>query len=444
MSSSMVPVPMQSVTFAEEFDLLQRSSKKIKNGDLLNDEGEWPVLAKTTQKKWGCGQSFAEKLKGSCNEETMVGSAEGVHSLSDDPILDSETEMEGSEPEDDENRKVSSEQVVQSLTVVGEKSQAGNLEKGGSTESRLRVRKNGGKRKGERKMRSAVEGRTQDLVRQDLKREKRFEDYLGGELQSGVSMGLSKEISSSEVLQKGRVQSLDDSGGMGVDDVASSPILFAAEMLDPGDSEMVPSLHGKFWAAPNESGPVVGVDSLDPGIHGPDPDLVGAGGEDAGLSVMTESVDRLRCVSRLGFDGLSYVPSVGRSGGILAAWNSAFVEVEVLRLDRRFIHLGCGILMRIGYASLRSWSVIGDFNDIATLDERTGGSSGCSLRCSLFTDRLQACNLMDDRSLGWAGGGGSKTGQGVGFRGDTLGAVFAIGVEGRFSRSAIQERDVRL
>ncbi|KAI9113904.1 hypothetical protein K1719_015155 [Acacia pycnantha] len=135
----------------------------------------------------------------------------------------------------------------------------------------------------------------------------------------------------------------------------------------------------------------------------------------------TESVDRLRCVSILGFDGMSYVPSVGRSGGILASWNSAFIEVEVLRLDRQFIHLRCrypnedwfcvtalyaipdnshkqilwnqlgGIAVSMNIA----WSVIGDFNDIATLEERMGGSSGCALRCSLFTDRLQACNLMD-------------------------------------------------
>ncbi|KAI9076441.1 hypothetical protein K1719_041588 [Acacia pycnantha] len=172
-------------------------------------------------------------------------------------------------------------------------------------------------------------------------------------------MGLSKEISSSEVLQKGRVQSLDDSGGMGVDDVASSPILFAAEMLDPGDSEMVPSLHGKFWAAPNESGPVVGVDSLDPGIHGPDPLFIH-------LRCRYPNEDWFCVTALYAIPDNSHKQSLwSQLGGIAASMDIA-------------------------------WSVIGDFNDIATLDERTGGSSGCSLRCSLFTDRLQACNLMDE------------------------------------------------
>ncbi|KAI9111825.1 hypothetical protein K1719_017515 [Acacia pycnantha] len=54
-----------------------------------------------------------------------------------------------------------------------------------------------------------------------------------------------------------------------------------------------------------------------------------------------EAVNRLRCVNKLGFDGLSYVPSLGRSGGILAAWNSSFIEVDVINLDRQSIHLRC-------------------------------------------------------------------------------------------------------
>ncbi|KAI9112268.1 hypothetical protein K1719_016791 [Acacia pycnantha] len=139
-----------------------------------------------------------------------------------------------------------------------------------------------------------------------------------------------------------------------------------------------------------------------------------------------EAVNRLRCVNKLGFDGLSYVPSLGRSGGILAAWNSSFIEVDVINLDRQSIHLRCRFpnegwffvtaLYAIpdtrhkqilwstlnGFASsmVLPWVVVGDFNDIASLSERTGGLGSSEARCSLFSDRIQSCNLMDLGAVG--------------------------------------------
>ncbi|KAI9088583.1 hypothetical protein K1719_029697 [Acacia pycnantha] len=113
----------------------------------------------------------------------------------------------------------------------------------------------------------------------------------------------------------------------------------------------------------------------------------------------SETVDRLSCVSKLGFDDMSYVPSLGRSGGILTAWRSAVIEVEILQLDRQMIHLRCRFprenwfyitalyaipdnahkqilwnqLNGLASSMVMSWAVIGDFNDVASLDKRTGG-----------------------------------------------------------------------
>ncbi|KAI9117329.1 hypothetical protein K1719_011495 [Acacia pycnantha] len=54
-----------------------------------------------------------------------------------------------------------------------------------------------------------------------------------------------------------------------------------------------------------------------------------------------EPVNRLSAVKSMGFDGLACVPSIGRSGGILAAWKSNIIDVTVIRLDRQLIHLRC-------------------------------------------------------------------------------------------------------
>ncbi|KAI9111091.1 hypothetical protein K1719_017966 [Acacia pycnantha] len=210
-------------------------------------------------------------------------------------------------------------------------------------------------------------------------------------------------------------------------------------VLDPGQVEPIVALDGRFWA------------EAEPDPLGPECSMVADSGDELMslegrlqayalgavcnrnkpcllflAETKTESVDRLRCVSRLGFDGMSYVPSVGRSGGILAAWNSTFVEVDVLQLDRQFIHLRCRYpnedwffvtalyaipdnnhkqtlwnqLSGLASSMNMAWTVISDFNDIATPDERTGGIGGSALQCSLFSDRLQACNLMDIGAVG--------------------------------------------
>ncbi|KAI9107903.1 hypothetical protein K1719_021239 [Acacia pycnantha] len=184
--------------------------------------------------------------------------------------------------------------------------------------------------------------------------------------------------------------------------------------LDPGDSNANIGLAGRFWAQPDDPDP--DVDMV--------PGTVLEGNEMQ--KTKCESVDRLRCVSKLGFDGLTQVPSVGRSGGLLAAWKSSLIEVEVLHLDRQLIHLRCRFpndqwfcvtavyaipdhvhkqvlwnsLLNFASTMAYPWTVIGDFNDIACSEERTGGLSRTESRFSLFSDRMRSCNLMDLGAVG--------------------------------------------
>ncbi|KAI9111869.1 hypothetical protein K1719_017559 [Acacia pycnantha] len=120
------------------------------------------------------------------------------------------------------------------------------------------------------------------------------------------------------------------------------------------------------------------------------------------------------------------VPSIGRSGGIVAAWKSNQVGVVVLKCNRQFIHLRSvgsnnrPLLITAVYAipdahhkgilweELRQfastisepWIVIGDFNDVAVSSERVGGLGGNATRMSLFADRIDQCQLVDIGAVG--------------------------------------------
>ncbi|KAI9112458.1 hypothetical protein K1719_016381 [Acacia pycnantha] len=129
---------------------------------------------------------------------------------------------------------------------------------------------------------------------------------------------------------------------------------------------------------------------------------------------------------RWGFDGFAMVPSVGRSGGIVALWRSSMVDLSVVRKSRQFIHLKgtfggshnflLTAIYALPYENLKqvfwnelfdlsksifsSWVVLGDFNDILSVSERTGGAGFQEARASRFFDRLQECKLSDLGSIG--------------------------------------------
>ncbi|KAI9114763.1 hypothetical protein K1719_014461 [Acacia pycnantha] len=123
----------------------------------------------------------------------------------------------------------------------------------------------------------------------------------------------------------------------------------------------------------------------------------------------------------MGFDGFEFVPSVGRSGGLVVVWKKDLMDVVLLQRDRQFLHLSCSIpgkgdfhlttVYAIPRAALKQllwqelanlalsmsgpWVVAGDMNDILSPDERVGGAAVIHSRIDLFHSRLQACHLTD-------------------------------------------------
>ncbi|KAK4258521.1 hypothetical protein QN277_004963 [Acacia crassicarpa] len=148
------------------------------------------------------------------------------------------------------------------------------------------------------------------------------------------------------------------------------------------------------------------------------------------LLILTETKsENASLVSRLeplGFDASAFIPSVGRSGGLCAVWRSEKISVVVLKSNRQYLHFKCSLLghpvflltavyavpiphlKQALWADLRSlaaiislpWVVVGDFNDIASMDERIGGSSPNVSRMKIFQDRIQDCMLSDLGSSG--------------------------------------------
>lgn len=57
-------------------------------------------------------------------------------------------------------------------------------------------------------------------------------------------------------------------------------------------------------------------------------------------------------------------------------------------------------LMHIASSLQGEWLVAGDFNDIASPDEKKGGVVASQRKCSLFLDRINAYNLLDLGAVG--------------------------------------------
>ncbi|KAI9128865.1 hypothetical protein K1719_000348 [Acacia pycnantha] len=135
---------------------------------------------------------------------------------------------------------------------------------------------------------------------------------------------------------------------------------------------------------------------------------------------------RLKHLGSLGFDGISFIPSVGRSGGLAAIWKTNLLDVSTIVEDRQFLHLRCSIrgkpvffltvvyanpnyvlkqtlwteLEKLAFASSEPWAALGDFNDIISQAERSGGAGGDESRFNLFAERIQRCRLSDMGSVG--------------------------------------------
>ncbi|KAI9113357.1 hypothetical protein K1719_015882 [Acacia pycnantha] len=127
------------------------------------------------------------------------------------------------------------------------------------------------------------------------------------------------------------------------------------------------------------------------------------------------------CLASSGFDGSAFIPSVGRSGGLFAAWNSDRIGVVVSYSNRQYFHLRCSIVGKPeffitalyavpspifkealwndlrGFAGSISsqWIIVGDFNDIASTTERVGGAEINFSRLNAFQHKILECNLTD-------------------------------------------------
>ncbi|KAI9080574.1 hypothetical protein K1719_037435 [Acacia pycnantha] len=419
----------------EEDDLLSRSSKKLKNDSNLCKEDECPSLSSVDRKQWEKGipgTSFAEKLQGIKHNEVIPEAKDGGLLFpngdvsDDDPI---ESDKEDSEPLCKPNRrkkgskdkqavdphqsngsrfKVLVDDVGRTSDVVEQKGsvikeaamtifEAKYVEEPrGDTFVRQSNGKSGASRKKQAKQgkgkRLAGESDLVMVGRKEQGKKKRNRDKVHREegeivLQEG---GKSRTVAAPTRLMDPHILEPDPTHlGMDADDPPTG-------------------LGGRFWAHSA---------SVDPDVE-----FVAETMED----LMGAVVNRLTAVRNMGFDGLACVPSIGRSGGILAAWKSNIIDVSVIRLERQMIHLRCqfiggnffnisaiyaipdsahkqqlwSLLGGISTSMTEPWAVLGDFNDIASPSERTGGLGYQEARFSLFSNRIQSCDLFD---LGGAG-----------------------------------------
>ncbi|KAI9079870.1 hypothetical protein K1719_038116 [Acacia pycnantha] len=120
------------------------------------------------------------------------------------------------------------------------------------------------------------------------------------------------------------------------------------------------------------------------------------------------------------------IPSSGRSGGLVVAWDSSRISVTVLEENTQFFHLQCqsaviplffltaiyviphsnnrevlwNQLWRLSQGIKDPWCVMGDFNDISSTEERVGGRNGNPRRIRWFCERISECGLVDLGGIG--------------------------------------------
>lgn len=123
--------------------------------------------------------------------------------------------------------------------------------------------------------------------------------------------------------------------------------------------------------------------------------------------------------NKLGFQQVSLLPSAGFAGGILVMWNES-VNVQVIHSTFQVVHfmvsennlswvLSCSYVQphcqmkelfweemtSFAYNLNLPWVVIGDFNDIASSEEKSGGAEFSANRAQQFLERSQGCDLND-------------------------------------------------
>ncbi|XP_058741035.1 uncharacterized protein LOC131613378 [Vicia villosa] len=131
-------------------------------------------------------------------------------------------------------------------------------------------------------------------------------------------------------------------------------------------------------------------------------------------------------LKKLAFCHFFSVDNVGYAGGIIVACKDEKFKVTLCSNDEQWIHLrivnedGVNWKLTAVYASpyeqkrklmwdalkiiastdISPWIVAGDFNDIASANEKRGGSQVLSRKCNIFRSNMEECNLHDLGSSG--------------------------------------------
>jgi exonuclease III len=142
------------------------------------------------------------------------------------------------------------------------------------------------------------------------------------------------------------------------------------------------------------------------------------------LVIMETRVDPNKLVKTFklfGFDNMHHTECRGFAGGIVVAWKSNDVQINVEITDFQFIHLQIAFLngtswkftavyaspkedlrkelwlklKQIGHNITEGWMMAGDFNDIASQGEKKGGALVSIRRCNNFMDNINDCNLIN-------------------------------------------------
>ncbi|KAK2384195.1 hypothetical protein QL285_071565 [Trifolium repens] len=128
----------------------------------------------------------------------------------------------------------------------------------------------------------------------------------------------------------------------------------------------------------------------------------------------------------LGFDNMQHTKCRGFAGGIVVAWKTSEVYINIEITDFQFLHLMINFLdgpswnFTAVYASPREeirnegwhklknisqnvvlgWMMAEDFNDIISQEEKKGGAPVSTRRCNNFLDNINVCGLIDLGAVG--------------------------------------------
>ncbi|XP_058733915.1 uncharacterized protein LOC131605592 [Vicia villosa] len=131
-------------------------------------------------------------------------------------------------------------------------------------------------------------------------------------------------------------------------------------------------------------------------------------------------------IRRLGFDSMEIVENNDFSGGILMAWKSNLLTVQVCKKADVLIHSNIKMnnapewsftaiyarpndiskkqlweeLQKLAIDMKKAWMVAGDFNDIMSIGDKKGGAPVTINRCQKMRDRMGSCMLSNLESKG--------------------------------------------